>query len=70
MAQLADADQAILTLACWDGLTADEMAEILQLTPSAVRQRLRRARERLRQSLATHEPGQPTGSGVSANFPS
>ncbi|MCK9926574.1 sigma-70 family RNA polymerase sigma factor [Frankia sp. Mgl5] len=54
MAQLTAADQLILTLTCWDGLTADEIAEILRITPSAVRQRLHRARERLRQALAIH----------------
>ncbi|OAA26682.1 RNA polymerase, sigma subunit, ECF family [Frankia sp. EI5c] len=52
LAQLTDSDQAVLTLSGWDGLTADEMAAILGITPSAVRQRLRRARERLRQALA------------------
>ncbi|MEX5708436.1 sigma-70 family RNA polymerase sigma factor [Parafrankia sp. FMc6] len=56
LAQLTAADQLILTLTCWDGLTADEIAEILRITPSAVRQRLRRARERLRQALAIHHP--------------
>ncbi|MCK9903209.1 sigma-70 family RNA polymerase sigma factor [Frankia sp. Cpl3] len=56
LAQLTEADQAVLTLACWDDLTADEIAEILRITPSAVRQRLRRARERLRQELAVSHP--------------
>ncbi|WP_235433506.1 hypothetical protein [Protofrankia coriariae] len=32
------------------------MASILQITPSAARQRLHRARRRLRQALVDHQP--------------
>ncbi|MDT3439775.1 sigma-70 region 4 domain-containing protein [Pseudofrankia sp. BMG5.37] len=53
--QLSETDRAVLTLSAWDGLTTDEIAGALQLTPSAVRQRLHRARRRLREALADHQ---------------
>ncbi|WP_020572298.1 RNA polymerase sigma factor [Parafrankia discariae] len=56
LARLTEADQLILTLTGWDGLSADEIAEILRITPSAVRQRLHRARERLREALVIGHP--------------
>ncbi|EFC85912.1 RNA polymerase sigma factor [Parafrankia sp. EUN1f] len=51
LARLAEADRLVLTLSCWDDLTADEIAGVLRITPAAVRQRLSRARTRLRRQL-------------------
>ena len=41
----------LLTLHCFARLTAAELADTLHMTPAAVRQRLHRARTRLRQNM-------------------
>lgn len=51
LARLSEADQEILRLDAWDGLTGEQIASVLGLTPAAVRQRLSRARGRLRAQL-------------------
>ncbi|HEX5597824.1 MAG TPA: sigma-70 family RNA polymerase sigma factor [Micromonosporaceae bacterium] len=51
LARLPSQDRELLMLVGWDGLTADEIAALLQITPAAVRQRLVRARRRLRAVL-------------------
>lgn len=47
-------DQEILRLDAWEGLTGDQIAAVLGITPAAARQRLSRARARLRAELASH----------------
>lgn len=51
MERLSDTDRELLTLHCFARLTAAELAEALHTTPSAARQRLHRARTRLRQKM-------------------
>lgn len=45
---LAPEDREVLLLAAWDGLSGVQIAEALRITPSAARQRLARARQRVR----------------------
>ncbi|HEX5596167.1 MAG TPA: sigma-70 family RNA polymerase sigma factor [Micromonosporaceae bacterium] len=51
LARLPSQDRELLMLVGWEGLTAEEIAVLLQITPAAVRQRLVRARSRLRVAL-------------------
>lgn len=51
MVQLPPADRELLTLHCFAHLSAPELAAVLHTTPSAIRQRLHRARTRLRQKM-------------------
>ena len=56
-------DQEVLALAYWDGLTGEQVAVVLGVTPGSARKRLQRARERLRTVLAASpEPGVRHGS--------
>jgi RNA polymerase sigma-70 factor (ECF subfamily) len=50
--RLAEADQEILALTAWEGLTAAEAAAVLGIRRSGAAMRLSRARERLRNLLA------------------
>jgi RNA polymerase sigma factor (sigma-70 family) len=52
LSKLSDDDAELLRLTTWEALSATEIALTLQLDPSAVRQRLHRARQRLRRQLA------------------
>lgn len=45
--------QLVLELSYWEGLTAKEIGEVLEVNPNTVRSRLHRAREALREQLAT-----------------
>lgn len=55
--RLGDDDREILHLTAWEGLNPTEIAGVLDVPPSTVRGRLRRARERLRQTLSDlHDP--------------
>lgn len=47
LARLSDADRELLTLVAWDGLSRDDIAEMLGCTLATVRVRLHRARRRL-----------------------
>jgi RNA polymerase sigma-70 factor (ECF subfamily) len=48
MHRLADRDREVLELAAWEGLEPREIAEVLGISPVAVRSRLSRSRSRLR----------------------
>lgn len=50
--ELADADRELLTLTAWDGLSAAEIAVVLDLRPNTVSVRLHRARRRFAAALA------------------
>src|SRR5262249_22535398 len=50
--RLSETDRAPLVLCCFDGLSIDEAATRLGVTPGAVKGRLERSRERLRRNLA------------------
>lgn len=52
LAALAEADQEILRLVAWDGLTAAQTATVLSCSPAAARVRLHRARQRFAAELA------------------
>jgi RNA polymerase sigma-70 factor (ECF subfamily) len=51
LTRLRPPDREVLTLSVWDGLSTDQIALALHTTPTAVRQRLVRARQRLRAEL-------------------
>lgn len=51
--QLSHDDAELLRLTAWEGLGPTEIATVLDIDPGAVRQRLRRARTRLRGQLDT-----------------
>jgi RNA polymerase sigma factor (sigma-70 family) len=51
VSRLAADDRELLTLVAWDGLGADEAAAILGISAAVARQRLVRARRRLRAEL-------------------
>jgi RNA polymerase sigma-70 factor, ECF subfamily len=53
IATLPEADQELLRLAVWDGLTPSEIAALEDVPAATVRSRLMRARARLRLALAT-----------------
>jgi RNA polymerase sigma factor (sigma-70 family) len=46
--RLGELDREVLTLTVWEGLEPREVAEVLEVSPTAVRTRLSRARARLR----------------------
>lgn len=48
---LSASDRELIRLASWEGLTGPEIAAVLQIGPDAVRTRLRRARQRVRDAL-------------------
>ncbi len=52
---LSPDDAELLRLTAWEGLAPSEMALVMGIAPAAARQRLRRARQRLRKHLA-NEP--------------
>lgn len=54
MRTLAPADQDLLAMQAWEGLSSEEMAALLGCRPAAVRVRLHRARQRLRTALVAH----------------
>ncbi len=55
LAELAEVDREILRLAAWEDLPHAQIAEILDLSVSAVSVRLHRARQRLGEALALLE---------------
>lgn len=51
MRELSEDDAEVLRLASWEALTPSEIATVLELAPGSARQRLHRARRRLRAQL-------------------
>lgn len=51
-ARLSEGERETLRLTAWDGLSGEEAAEVLGITPGAFRVRLHRAREALEKHLA------------------
>jgi RNA polymerase sigma-70 factor (ECF subfamily) len=62
-ASLRDADQEILRLAAWEGLSHAEIAGILEISVAAVDQRLHRAKQRLAKAYVA-----AAGEGSSAAY--
>ena len=60
LSQLSQADQAVLHLYYFENFSTEEMATLLHKRPAAVRARLSRARERLRDLLKGECPCDPT----------
>jgi len=52
LACLPAKDREVLELSVWEGLSAPEIADLLHLKPDAIRARLSRARNRLREELS------------------
>jgi RNA polymerase sigma-70 factor, ECF subfamily len=50
LAALSEVEREALLLVAWDGLTSDDAAEVLGITPAAFRKRLSRARQSVRAS--------------------
>jgi RNA polymerase sigma-70 factor (ECF subfamily) len=53
---LSAGDQELLRLSSWEGLTRNEIAQVLGIRENAVDQRLHRARSRLRARMARIDP--------------
>lgn len=53
--RLGERDAEVLRLLCWERLTRDEIAAVLDLTPNAVSQRIHRARKNLSKEFARLE---------------
>lgn len=49
--QLPERDREVLALACWEGLTSEQIAKVVGCTAIAARTRLHRARKRLAAAL-------------------
>ncbi|MDR6320757.1 RNA polymerase sigma factor [Actinoplanes couchii] len=58
LARLDETDRELMMLTIWEGLQPREVAEVLRMTPGAVRTRLSRARAKLRE-LVGDDPGSP-----------
>jgi len=56
LTRLSDDDAELLRLTAWEGLGPTEIATALDADPGAVRQRLRRARTRLRGAMEAADP--------------
>lgn len=54
--ELSDDDAELLRLVAWEGLSPAQVAEILEIEPNAARQRLHRARMRLRRNVEAMTP--------------
>jgi RNA polymerase sigma factor (sigma-70 family) len=66
--RLAPDDRELLTLVAWDGLRADEAAAVLGIGAAAARQRLVRARRRLRAELDAASDATTGHDGRPASF--
>lgn len=55
LARLSEADQELIRLIAWEGLSPAQAAEALGCRPSALTTRLNRARNRLRTAIAAAE---------------
>ncbi|MEW9547313.1 RNA polymerase sigma factor [Nonomuraea sp. NPDC050783] len=52
---LPERDREVLALACWEGLTSEQIAKVVECTAIAARTRLHRARKRLAARLERPE---------------
>jgi RNA polymerase sigma-70 factor (ECF subfamily) len=57
MKRLSDEDAELLRLTAWEALTPSEIAAALDIAPGTARQRISRARQRLRKQLAKDQSG-------------
>lgn len=64
---LPEADRELLMLVGWDGLTPQQAAQVLKVSPALARVRLHRARQRLDRALRREQQGE-TRPGPALNF--
>lgn len=57
IAQLPEAQRAVLILACYEQMPLAEIARLLDIEPGAVKMRLQRARGQLKEQLSAYAPG-------------
>ena len=57
IAALRESDREVLLLSAWEGLSPTQIAEVLAISPLAVRSRLHRARARVQEQLRPHADG-------------
>lgn len=69
LARLSERDREALTLVAWDGLTATQAATVLDGPPERFRQRLHRAKSRLRIQLADEFRGDDLASPFHEHTP-
>jgi RNA polymerase sigma-70 factor (ECF subfamily) len=60
IAALRESDREVLLLSAWEQLSPAEIAQVLAITPLAVRSRLHRARRRVQDQLAGPAAGAPS----------
>lgn len=60
MSELSDDDAEVLRLVAWEGMSPTQIAAILGIEPNAARQRIHRARVRLRRNLEEAAPDSTT----------
>lgn len=65
LGSLSTSDQELLLLVAWEGLSAEQVAEVLGVRRGTVAVRLHRARRRLRRALAIQQPPNPRARGRS-----
>ena len=66
MKHLSDEDAELLRLTAWEALSPSEIAAAFGIAPGTARQRISRARQRLRKQLAKDQPG---GAGSAVRRP-
>lgn len=66
---LSDEDREVLVLVAWDGLTPQEAALVIGCSGTALRSRLRRARNRLADSLGIVRAASGAGAGAGRELP-
>jgi RNA polymerase sigma-70 factor, ECF subfamily len=64
LAALSAADRELVLLVAWDGLTAEQAAEVLGISRNALAVRLHRARRRLGAEPATRTAFSPLPGGI------
>jgi len=57
IAALRESDREVVLLSAWEGLSPTQIAEVLAISPLAVRSRLHRARARVQEQLRRHAGG-------------
>jgi RNA polymerase sigma-70 factor (ECF subfamily) len=62
---LSEADQEVLMLSAWEGLSSSQLASVLGVSAGAVAARLFRARRRLARAIAHHENDDHVGTTTS-----
>lgn len=70
LARLSDDDAELLRLITWEGLTPTEIATMLDIVPGTARQRVSRARQRLRDQLDRDQLDREQASEATGTTPS